>query len=58
MSAIDEGRAGARKQVEKIAEDHGYLGEDVLNDMKPEVRAKVVRALFNKDQIIASSVIA
>lgn len=58
MSTVDEGRARAREQVEKIAEDHGYLGEDVLRQMAPDVRRKVERALFNKDQIIASSVIA
>ena len=49
-------RAGARELVKKIAEDHGHLGEDVLNQMPDDVRRQVEEAMLKKDKMIGSSV--
>ncbi|OCK73843.1 hypothetical protein K432DRAFT_364328 [Lepidopterella palustris CBS 459.81] len=50
-------RALAREAVEKIAGNRGYISEDDLAQMPSEVRQRVIQAMFNKDQIIASSVV-
>lgn len=51
------GIARARALVEKITDDHGFVSEDHLATMTPEVRERVKRAMFNKDQMIPASVI-
>jgi hypothetical protein len=51
------GRANARQLVKSIAEQHGFLGEDVLCQMTPEARRKVESAMLKKDELIGSSVI-
>jgi len=58
MSRITESlaRTRARGLVESIANDHGYLGEDVLSQMPDDARRKVEKALAKKDEIIGSSV--
>lgn len=55
MSTID--RREAQKLVRKIAKDHGYLGEETLSRIEPEVRREIEEALLNKDLLIGSSVI-
>ncbi|KAI0430299.1 hypothetical protein F5Y09DRAFT_233056 [Xylaria sp. FL1042] len=49
--------AGARALVERIADEHGYVSEDVLRTMTPEARRVVERAFHKKDAMIGSSVI-
>ncbi|KAI0975554.1 hypothetical protein F4678DRAFT_417638 [Xylaria arbuscula] len=48
---------GARALVERIADEHGYVSEDVLRTMTPEARRVVERAFHKKDAMIGSSVI-
>jgi hypothetical protein len=50
-------RAGAREQVKNIAENHGYISEDVLNGMPADIRRTVKEAMLNKDKMIGSSVV-
>ena len=50
------GRGLARRLVEKIAEDHGFLGEDVLGQIPEDARRRVEAAMLKKDRLIASSV--
>ena len=50
-------RAEAQLVVEKIAEEHGHLSEDVLGQMTDAVRRLVENALLRKDRLIASSVV-
>ena len=47
----------ARALVNKITDDHGFVSEDDLATMTPQVRERVRRAMFNKDQMIAASII-
>ena len=58
MSRVTESlaRTRARELVEIIANDHGYLGEDVLSQMSDDLRRRVEEALLKKDEIIGSSV--
>ncbi|OCL02139.1 hypothetical protein AOQ84DRAFT_424260 [Glonium stellatum] len=58
MSYIKESgaRKRARKLVESIAKDHGYLSEDVLSRMPDDVRLQVEEAMLKKDEMIGSSV--
>lgn len=58
MSQLPESppRAGARKLVEDIAQEHGYLSEDVLSQLPDDVRRKVDEAMLKKDEMIGSSV--
>lgn len=51
-------RASARELVKSIAKKHGYLGEEILGRMEPEVRREVEEAMLNKDELIGSSVMA
>jgi hypothetical protein len=50
------GRARAKELVEKIADDHGFLDEDVLSQMPAAIRLRVENAMSKKDRLIASSV--
>ncbi|KAH8901208.1 hypothetical protein GQ53DRAFT_707485 [Thozetella sp. PMI_491] len=47
----------ARALVEKIARDHGYLGEDKLCQIEPELRREIEEAFLKKDLMIGSTVI-
>ncbi|KAJ0422940.1 hypothetical protein BJY00DRAFT_299903 [Aspergillus carlsbadensis] len=47
----------ARELVEQIARDHGHLDEETLSRMDPDTRRRVKYALFQKDEMIGSSVI-
>jgi hypothetical protein len=49
-------RTQARRLVEDICKDHGYLSQEVLDQIRPDVRAAVVEAMSNKDRLIASAV--
>ncbi|KAK3387765.1 hypothetical protein B0H63DRAFT_542165 [Podospora didyma] len=46
----------ARALVGQLANDHGHLREE-YSQMSPEIRRRVEEALFEKDEIIGSSVI-
>jgi hypothetical protein len=50
-------RNSARQLVESIAKEHGYIDEDTLSQMKPDIRRKVEEAMWKKDEMIGSSVI-
>ncbi|KAK0705518.1 hypothetical protein B0H67DRAFT_558107 [Lasiosphaeris hirsuta] len=50
-------KSDAKDLVEKIAKDHGHLGEEVYSRMDPDTRRKVESALLKKDEIIGSSII-
>ncbi|OTA98084.1 hypothetical protein M426DRAFT_17772 [Hypoxylon sp. CI-4A] len=47
----------ARRLVENIAKEHGYLGEDVYSRMDAETRRQVEEAFLRKDEMIGASVI-
>ena len=47
----------ARALVEKIARDHGYLGQDKLQRIEPDLRREIEEALLKKDLMIGSTVI-
>lgn len=47
----------AREAVENIATQHGHVGQDKLQQIQPELRLEIEKALFSKDLIIGSSVI-
>ncbi|KAF4212811.1 hypothetical protein CNMCM5878_000675 [Aspergillus fumigatiaffinis] len=51
------GSSTARALVKQISKQHGYLGEEVLSRMDPDVRREVEEALLKKDAMIGSSVI-
>ncbi len=50
-------RERAKQLVEEISVEHGYLNEETLSDMKPEIRRRVEEAILKKDQMIGSSVV-
>ncbi|KXH24937.1 hypothetical protein CSIM01_09992 [Colletotrichum simmondsii] len=47
----------AREAVESIATQHGHVGQDKLQQIQPELRREIEKALFSKDQMIEFSVI-
>ncbi|KAI0835964.1 hypothetical protein F5Y06DRAFT_114649 [Hypoxylon sp. FL0890] len=49
--------AAARRFVQNIANEHGYLGEEVYATMDADTRRKVEEALLRKDEMIGASVI-
>lgn len=51
------GAERARRLIEKIADDHGYLDETFLATFSPEARRKIEDAMLKKDEMIGSSVI-
>ncbi|KAF7179749.1 hypothetical protein CNMCM7691_008799 [Aspergillus felis] len=51
------GPSAAHALVKQISKQHGYLGEEVLSQMVPDVRREVEEALLMKDAMIGSSVI-
>ncbi len=50
-------KAQAKELVERIAKDHGHLGEAVYARMDADTRRQVEEALLKKDEIIGSSVL-
>lgn len=50
-------RETAQALVRRIAKDHGYLGEDVLQRLEPDLRLEIEEAFLKKDLMIGSSVI-
>ncbi|KAL3476147.1 hypothetical protein BJX99DRAFT_258658 [Aspergillus californicus] len=46
----------ARKFVESIADEHGYLGEEILSGLDPEKRRKIEMAMFKKDKMAGLAV--
>ncbi|KAI1137757.1 hypothetical protein F5Y05DRAFT_386264 [Hypoxylon sp. FL0543] len=49
--------AAARRFVQNIATEHGYLGEEVYAKMDAETRRKVEEAFLRKDEMIGASVL-
>jgi len=49
-------RTRARALVDDICNDHGYVPPEILNRLAPGDREVIVRAMLNKDKLIASSV--
>lgn len=47
----------AKELVQQIAKNHGYLGEEKLRAIEPELRREIEEALLRKDEMIGSSVI-
>lgn len=50
-------RSRARKLVEEIAKEHGFLDESVYATMSPETQRRVKEAMFKKDNLIGSSAV-
>ncbi|KAI9372834.1 hypothetical protein BJX61DRAFT_542344 [Aspergillus egyptiacus] len=50
-------RINARNLVQRIAKEHGHLGEATLRRMDPETRREVEEAMLKKDELIGSTVI-
>ncbi|EAW19928.1 uncharacterized protein NFIA_095480 [Aspergillus fischeri NRRL 181] len=57
VQANQMGSSTARALVKQISKQHGYLGEEVLSRMDPDVRREVEEAMLKKDAMIGSSVI-
>ncbi|GFF57726.1 hypothetical protein IFM61392_07789 [Aspergillus lentulus] len=57
VQANQMGSSTARALVKQISKQHGYLGEEVLSRMDPDIRREVEEALLKKDAMIGSSVI-
>jgi hypothetical protein len=57
VQANQIGSSTGRALVKQISNQHGYLGEEVLSQMDPDIRREVEEALLKKDVIIGSSVI-
>ncbi|GFF84697.1 conserved hypothetical protein [Aspergillus udagawae] len=51
------GSSTARALVKQISKQHGYVGEELLSRIDPDVRREVEEALLKKDAMIGSSVI-
>lgn len=56
MASRSLSRAEAKSLVNKIAKDHGYLGEALYARMDDDMRREVQEALLAKDKIIGASV--
>ncbi|KUI64845.1 hypothetical protein VM1G_00101 [Cytospora mali] len=56
MAALTD-RQSARKLVQQISSDHGYLSEEELRVFSPEQRHRVENALRKKDELIWFSII-
>jgi len=54
--AIPMDQQSAKALVAKIAKDHGYLGEEKLRRIKPELRREVEEAFLAKDLMIGGVV--
>lgn len=55
--AIPNTRQRAKELVQKIANDHGYLGEEKLRPIEPELRREIEKAFLKKDEMAGSIVI-
>lgn len=56
--SIPKDRASARALVERITKEHGYLSDEKLQNVDPELRREIQEAFLKKDLMIGSSVIA
>lgn len=54
---IPESRQRAKELVQQIAKDHGYLGEEKLRNIEPDLRREIEEAFLKKDLMIGSTVI-
>ena len=55
--AIPRDRQSAKELVQQIAKDHGYLGEEKLQRIEPDLRREIEEAFLKKDLMIGSTVI-
>lgn len=55
--AVPNTRQKAKELVQQIAKNHGYLGEEKLRAIEPELRREIEEAFLKKDEMIGSSVI-
>ncbi|EON96180.1 putative ino80 chromatin remodeling complex protein [Phaeoacremonium minimum UCRPA7] len=55
--AIPRDRQSAKELVQQIAKDHGYLGEEKLRRIEPDLRREIEEAFLKKDLMIGSTVI-
>ncbi|KAG6355673.1 hypothetical protein INS49_003636 [Diaporthe citri] len=55
--AVPNTRQRAKELVQQIAKNHGYLGEEKLRAIEPELRREIEEAFLKKDEMIGSSVI-
>jgi len=55
--AIPDSRASAQKLVEEIANDHGYLPEEDLQQLTPKLRRRIEQAFLKKDIMTGSGII-
>ncbi|KUI56225.1 hypothetical protein VP1G_03632 [Cytospora mali] len=55
--AVLTDRQAAKKLVQQISSDHGYLSEEELRVFSPEQRRRVENALRKKDELIGFSII-
>lgn len=57
VMAVPNTRQRAKELVQQIAKNHGYLGEEKLRAIEPELRREIEEAFLKKDEMIGSSVI-
>jgi hypothetical protein len=55
--AVPTSRQSAKDLVESIAKDHGYLGEEKLRKIEPDLRREIEEAFLKKDLMIGSTII-
>lgn len=54
---ISTARQSAKRLVEQIAKDHGYLGEEKLRRIEPDIRRELEEVFLKKDLTNGSPVI-
>ncbi|ETS73697.1 hypothetical protein PFICI_14643 [Pestalotiopsis fici W106-1] len=57
MSSRPVSIAEAKKMVEDISEDHGYLAEDELQALDEKTRKRIIEVMLKKDRMSGKSVI-
>ncbi len=55
--AVPDTRRSAKALVLQIAQDHGYISEEEMQQVNPDFRRKLEEAFLKKDLMIGSSVI-
>lgn len=57
VMALPDTRDRAKELVQRIAKNHGYLGEKQLHIIEPELRREIEEAFMKKNQMIGVSMI-
>lgn len=55
--SVPNTRERAQAFVRQIAKDHGYLGEEKLSKIEPDLRREIEEAFLKKDLMIGDTVI-